>query len=88
MVRARLRGRRPQRKRVHRLEFHRKLAVGGMRSVGINVAVQEKRRHPKMERVTISVLAAVEGAPCTGVAVSSEARGGGGLALRRFPSIL
>jgi hypothetical protein len=49
--------------------------VGGMRSARINVAVQEKRRHPEMERVTISVLAAVEGAPCTGVAVSSEARG-------------
>ena len=51
--------------------------MGGMRSARINVAVQEKRRHPKMKHVTISVLAAAEGAPCTGVAVSSEARGGG-----------
>jgi len=37
-----------------------------------------------MGRVTISVLAAVEGAPCTGVAVSSEARRGGGLATPPF----
>jgi hypothetical protein len=58
--------------------------VGGMRSARINVAVQEKRRHPEMERVTISVLAAVEGAPCMGVAVSSEARVGGGLATPPF----
>jgi hypothetical protein len=63
--------------------------VDGMRSARINLAVQEKRRHPEMERVTISVLAAVEGAPCTGVAVSSEAGDAEeDWPLRRFPSIL
>jgi hypothetical protein len=63
--------------------------VGGMRSARINVAVQEKRRHPEMERVTISVLAAVK-VPLVGwvwlSAVKREAEED--WPLRRFPSIL
>jgi hypothetical protein len=43
--------------------------VGGMRSARINMAVQEKRRHPEAERVTISVLAPLEGATSTDVGV-------------------
>jgi hypothetical protein len=62
--------------------------VGGMRSARINVAVQEKRRHPKMERVTISVLAAVEGAPSTGVLSAVKREAEEDWPLRRFPSIL
>lgn len=62
--------------------------MGGMRSARINVAVQEKRRHPEMERVTISVLAAVEGALAR-VWLSAVRRDAEeDWPLRRFPSIL
>ena len=52
------------------------------------MAVQEKRRHPEMERVTISVLAAVEGALARVWLSAVKREAEEDWPLRRFPSIL